>query len=266
MNDRAQLRLERRAAGDDRPQRARVVAAPASRRQLHDPLEHHRDDGHRRDAMALDQLKRALGVEPGRQHDRAAHPGGDHQLAVAVGVEQRRRDQHDRAGVERHDRAGTRRAGRGHPGGRAARPSASPSFRTSGSPCAPRRPEARRRFGGPRGGQPLERTAPGGVVLGSRHDPRDRRVGGRPGRAGRARSSSKITTGGCLALQHRGDLRRAENEVFSGSGSAPSLAAVTTDSTKAAPLRHRIANLRSGAGARSASARASELVRRSIWA
>ena len=99
----SELGLERGAARDHGAQGARVVAPPGLGRQLHDALQHHRHHRHRGHPVALDQLEHPLGVEPRRQHDRAAERRGDDELPVAVRVEERRRDQHRRARVQRND-------------------------------------------------------------------------------------------------------------------------------------------------------------------
>ena len=180
-------------------------------------------------------------------------------------VEQRRRDQADRAGVDRHDAAGTRRAARGPPGRR--------------------EPRALRRAG--RAGGEDHRAA----LLGRRRRAASA-VAGRDSCVERPAAESSSASGharraiervGRRSAHDVGELRRrgrapaaararpprsssgAENDVFSGSASAPSLAAATIDSTKRGSVaaQDRRAG-RPGRARRPRAPRASAFVRASI--
>ncbi len=90
---RRQLAGQRRAAGGDHAQRARVVPAHDLRAAVEDPLQHHGDDDERRHAVLVDRPQRRLGLEAPAQDERRGEPDAEHEVRQAPGMKQRRGDE-----------------------------------------------------------------------------------------------------------------------------------------------------------------------------
>jgi hypothetical protein len=92
---------ERRAADEDDAQVGQVVIFDLVLADVEDPLEHHRDDDHRRGLVALEAVERLLGVKAPADDQRRTEPDPHHRLHETERVERRHAHLGHLARVER---------------------------------------------------------------------------------------------------------------------------------------------------------------------
>ena len=209
----AEVAGQRRAGGRDHLDLRQVVAVERLLRQLHDPLQHHRDHDERVAVLLDERLQAALRVEPAAQHDGRAQQHGQREVSPAPGVEQRRGDVRAPAGPERQP--GQQRGG-GLDAGLAARGALGRAGRPGGQDDDP----ALLLRGRVVAGRALARSATRASPGSSRSAPAS---GGSTQPSTRSRvpasssiavnSSSCTTTWGLLPLEHVDELRAGEGGV-----------------------------------------------------